>query len=419
MRSILLIIQREFFSRIQKKSFIISTLLAPILFAGSIIFYVWILSAEETKKQTVNVLDKSGYIGENIKDSDIFSFKLLPDTISINSLKESYVKSGSTYIVMHLSDDSDGFTNIEFYSDQQITPDLRTYVNNAVYNIVQNNRLKSYNIEGLDLILKNIQPNINIRTIRWDEEGKTSETNTHILTAASTILSLVIYMFIFMFGSMVMRGVIEEKSNRIIELIISSVRPFQLMMGKILGVALVGLFQFVLWILLSLVFVLAFVFFSGTSVTENNEVLTGISDNLNFGTIIFFFFAYFIGGYLLYASMFAAIGSAVETEADTQQLMLPITLPLIFGMMIMARTFQYPDGDLSFWASIIPFTSPLVMMARLPFGVPVWQLLLSLGLLVISFVFFVYASAKIYRIGIFMYGKKSTWKDLWTWFKQS
>ena len=243
-------------------------------------------------------------------------------------------------------------------------------------------------------------------------------------------------MFVLMFGNMVMRSVIDEKSSRIVEVVVSSVKPFDLMIGKILGVASVAVLQFLIWIVFTTVLVFGFQYAVGTEmmmqevngVTEQVQVIGGSAElgnimsaisEIDFVYILGNFFIYFVLGYLLYAAMFAAVGSAVENEADTQQLSVPVTMPLIAGLFIMLHTFQHPDSALSVWASIIPFTSPMVMLARIPFegGVPLWQLLLSIGLLLLTFIGIVYLSGKIYRVGILMYGKKAGFKDLWKWLK--
>ncbi|MPN14946.1 putative protein YhaP [bioreactor metagenome] len=253
--------------------------------------------------------------------------------------------------------------------------------------------------------------------------------------AISYIASFLIYMFIFMFGSMVMRGVIDEKSNRVVEVIISSVKPFELMLGKILGVGAVALLQFLIWILLTVGIVFGAQAIMGVDLSAAGSSIPGaVPDGvpiaggamgdifaalagLNYVYIVLSFLAYFLLGYLLYASMFAAVGSAVDNEADTQQLTLPVTLPLIIGLFIMIHTFRFPDSTLSFWGSMIPFTSPMVMMARVPFGVPDWELALSIVLLLLTFLFMTFLSGKIYRVGILSYGKKATWKDLMKWLK--
>jgi ABC-2 type transport system permease protein len=329
------------------------------------------------------------------------------------------------------------------YSTGPIDQDIQRYVSRQISYEIEQQRMESYNIPRLKEIMEDIRTNIPVKSLTWTDAGDEKETITEVYMAIAYLSSFLIYMFIFMYGSMVIRGVIEEKTNRIVEVIISSVKPVELMLGKIVGVALVALLQFFLWILLTaiILFVVMALVGSGAiadmagsapqmqgglagtiaSFDTGNGVLTGIASTLSqidFGKFLLSFCLYFIGGYLMYASMFAAVGSVSDAETDTQQFQLPITIPLILGLFIMMHTFQYPDSSLSVWASIIPFTSPMVMLARLPFGgVPLWQLLVSLGLLFLTFLAVVHFSAKIYRVGILMYGKKVTWKELWKWMR--
>jgi ABC-2 type transport system permease protein len=310
--------------------------------------------------------------------------------------------------------------------------------------------MAQFDIENLDEILKSVQTNVKVQTIRINESGETKETNTGIAMALAYIGAFMMYMIVILYGVQVMRGVFEEKNNRIVEVIISSVKPVQLMMGKIIGIALVGLTQFAIWILLT--FGIVFVV-KGIIVPENNAQLTemvsqnvmqqspeaaailenstsgNISDNaefvrlynnfmnFNWPLVIISFIFYFIFGYLLYASIFAAIGSAVDAETDTQQFMFPVMLPIILGLFIAMGTMQNPESSLSFWGSMIPFTSPIVMMARIPFEVPVWEVILSVTILAATFLGFVYLAAKIYRTGILMYGKKVTFKEMIKWIR--
>lgn len=309
--------------------------------------------------------------------------------------------------------------------------------------------MAAYNIPNIDQIMDEVKTDVSVKTYEITDNGDTKESKVEIYMAIGYLASFLIYMFVFMFGSMVMRSVIEEKSNRIVEVIVSSVKPMQLMMGKIIGVALVALTQFVIWIALTLAIVIGFGAATGITggdgaqsqqvqLAMSNPVagdqIQAITDNIpadedgiqsyinaisqvNFVQIILVFVIYFVLGYLLYASMFAAVGAACDNEADTQQLVLPVTLPLIVGLFIMLHTFQHPDSVLSFWGSMIPFTSPMVMMARISYGVPFWELAVSVCVLIATFVFIAYLSSKIYRTGILMYGKKNGWKELFKWMR--
>ena len=281
--------------------------------------------------------------------------------------------------------------------------------------------------------------NFNIKTIKWDEDGSEKSTSAEVASILGMILTFIIYMFIIMYGGMVMQGVMEEKTNRIIEVMISSVKPFDLMMGKIIGIGFVGLTQVFLWGILTTVLVSGSLFFFGGNTSPEdmmtaqmtaqgiNDVAAGSSDisiqvqeiinSINFGMIGICFVLYFIGGYLLYAALFAAIGSALEQQEDTQQFMTPIMLLMAFSLYAGIYSMNNPDGPLAFWCSMIPFTSPIVMMVRLPFDIPVWELALSFALLFTTAILIIWFSAKIYRVGILMYGKKPSIKEMIKWVK--
>jgi ABC-2 type transport system permease protein len=314
--------------------------------------------------------------------------------------------------------------------------DTKKEIERNVKRALEKNKLDKYNIDDLDSIMKTVATDVSAKTYTVEEGGKEKAGMVEIYMVISYLASFMIYIFIFMFGSMVMRGVIEEKTNRVVEVIVSSVKPFELMLGKILGVGAVAVVQFLIWVFLTMGITIGVQALMGGNISpadlstgmQNgmpaadlgkaplNDILAALA-GVDFLSVGVAFFAFFILGYLLYASMFSAVGSAVDNETDTQQLVLPVTLPLIIGLLIMVNTFQYPDSNLSFWGSMIPFTSPMVMMARVPFGVPAWEMILSILILFATFLGMTYISAKIYRIGILSYGKKASWKDLWKWIK--
>ncbi len=438
MKKIYLIIEREFLSRVKKKSFLITTLLVPILFAGLMVGSVYIQTIKDTEEKTIAVIDRSGLAGTALQDTPDTKFVFLPTGLSLDSLKQNFKEQGLYAVVMIGSVENNSPVNVDMYAFKQPNLDAQQYIKRNLEKEIEQKKLESYDIKGLDSIMAAVRTNLQVKTFIWDEKGEEKVSDSTIYMIIAYILSFMIYMFIFMFGSMVMRGVIEEKANRIIEVIISSVKPFQLMMGKIIGVASVGLLQFILWVILTFGAAMAIggsmSAGNASAIVANNNPeaqeivqelaaqsdgpeLLAIIGNINFAPIVITFLLFFLFGYLLYASMFAAIGSAVENEADTQQLVMPVTIPLVIGMLIMLHTFQYPDSTLSFWGSIIPFTSPMVMMARIPFGVPFWQLALSLSLLFLTFVAFAWIAGKIYRVGILMYGKKASLKEMWKWLK--
>jgi ABC-2 type transport system permease protein len=312
---------------------------------------------------------------------------------------------------------------------------LKGYISDQLNNALSNEKLATYNIPNLKEIIKESEIRLDIRTVKWSDDGKEKTGSAELATAIGFLATVMIYMFIFMYGAMVMRGVMEEKTSRIVEVLVSSVKPVELMMGKIIGIALVGLTQFFLWVIFSggLFFAISLIF--GLDKMPENGMMQGANPAMqqmpnsdvaeilkmlaafNFGEILFYFVLYFLGGYLLYASLFAAVGSAVDNETDTQQFMLPITIPILFAFYAGMYSAQNPDGPLAFWCSIIPFTSPIVMMVRLPFDVPLWEKVLSLSLLVLTFIGTTRMAAKIYRTGILMYGKKVNYKELWKWLR--
>jgi ABC-2 type transport system permease protein len=314
----------------------------------------------------------------------------------------------------------------QFYllSDQQISLSVKRSIADKIEKIIERNKLK---LAGIDLkVLESSVTEINIQTKIITLDGENINSSTEGSMGIGFITGILIYMFIFMYGTMVMRGVIEEKTNRIVEVIISSVKPFQLMMGKIIGVALVGLTQFILWIVLTMALaalaeLLLFnpnELISQANSAENTEIMSKITNligGINFMQIILCFIFYFISGYLLYSSLFAAVGSAVDAEADTQQFVVPITVPLLLAIMLIQPVMDNPDGTLAFWMSMIPFTSPVIMMVRLPFGVENWELFISMLSIITGFVATTFLAAKIYRTGILMYGKKISYKELWKW----
>jgi ABC-2 type transport system permease protein len=449
MSKISVIIKREYLTRVRKKSFIIMTILAPLLMAGFIILIPLMMVSGDKDYKKIAVIEEGSNLFENVipdtKDED---FVYLTN-VNKNELLKTFEADGY-YGVLYIIPEA--VNSPVLYSKKQPAIGLLDHISGALEKEIEKKKLQDYNIENLDSILKEIRTNVNPVTNIVDESGGTTETSTGIAMVLAYIGGFLMYMLVFMFGSQVMRGVIEEKTSRVVEVIVSSVRPAQLMMGKIIGVALVGLTQFMIWVVLTIatVGILRTTVLKKTDVTEISQNITQsvmeqnqaqvpavtqaaeISPELaefskffdnamnqNWLLIIFSFIFFFITGYLLYASIFAAIGSAVDNETDTQQFMLPVTIPIILGLVVAMGTMQNPESSLAFWFSLIPFTSPIVMMARIPFGVPAWQLIVSMVLMVITFIAFVWAAAKVYRTGILMYGKKPSWKEMWKWLRYS
>ncbi|MCU0460704.1 MAG: ABC transporter permease [Bacteroidales bacterium] len=450
MNKVSVIIRREYLTRVRKKSFIIMTLLAPLLMASLVVIMpLMMLSGDKDLKKIAVIQDNTTEFQNVIPDTRNEDFVYLSGT-DINDMIKTFDTAGY-YGVLYISPRA--LNNPIIYSKKQPDIALLDHISSSLEKDIEKKKLQEYNIQNLDSILKQIRTNVNPVTKLVDEAGGTTETSTGIAMALAYIGGFLMYMLVFMFGAQVMRGVIEEKVSRVVEVIVSSVKPVQLMMGKIIGVALVGLTQFMIWVILTMgaVAVLKTTILRKTNMTEITQNITQnvmaenqtpaqatasqtaqispemaefskLFDNAmnqNWTLIILSFIFYFITGYLLYASVFAAIGSAVDNETETQQFMLPVTIPIILGLIVAMGTMQNPDSPIAFWFSLIPLTSPIVMMARIPFGVPAWQIILSMGLMIVTFLAFVWMAAKIYRTGILMYGKKASWKEMWKWLRYS
>ncbi|MDB9895252.1 ABC transporter permease [Flavobacteriales bacterium] len=416
MNKIWLIISREYLVRVKKKSFIVMTILGPILMAALLVTPT-ILSMQDQQNRLVALSEKNIEFLEPLNKIENTKFTIITDE-ELELLKKDF--SQTEYYAV-LDKDKDQFYLL---SDQQISLSVKRSIADKIEKIIERNKLK---LAGIDLkVLESSVTEINIQTKIITLDGENINSSTEGSMGIGFITGILIYMFIFMYGTMVMRGVIEEKTNRIVEVIISSVKPFQLMMGKIIGVALVGLTQFILWIILTMALaalaeLLLFnpnELISQANSAENTEIMSKITNligGINFMQIILCFIFYFISGYLLYSSLFAAVGSAVDAEADTQQFVVPITVPLLLAIMLIQPVMDNPDGTLAFWMSMIPFTSPVIMMVRLPFGVENWELFISMLSIITGFVATTFLAAKIYRTGILMYGKKISYKELWKW----
>ena len=464
MNKTLLIIKREYLTRVKKKSFIIMSIIGPVLMAAIMILPTWLSKLDSDIMYNIAVVDQTNVFSKYkvnasyIKDARLNNEELDSTKAVVRRLADN--KNNTFFFVDSLSRDQiiSKFDElnydillfipnniaeskaIEIFSESDITLATKLYITQSIESELEDQNLKAYNID------KPINVDISVLSNLIGENGELNQSNTELTMVLGIMGGVMIYMFIFMYGAQVMRGVIEEKTSRIIEVIVSSVKPFQLMMGKVVGIALVGLTQFMLWIILTFVIVTAAQTvlvptasdivseqvssqsIMGGDVEPENDISKekideqvskafNIMGNINWLAMLGSFLFYFLGGYLLYASLFAAIGAAVDSEADTQQFMLPVTVPLILSFVMMQSIIQQPDGNLAFWFSMIPFTSPIVMMVRVPFGVPVWELLLSGGILILTFILTTKFAAKIYRVGILMYGKKASYKELWKWLK--
>ena len=437
MSKISLIIKREYLSRVKKRSFIIMSLLGPLLFAG-IFFARYMLALVPEEVQNIQIIDEGNLFRGKIENSKNMQFYY--DDISISAAKKNFYKNGYNVIVYIPYNILSGQT-IQIFYKKQPGISSQEYIKNNIAKQIENFKLIASGIDK-DKI-SSIKTRINATSSKLNETGTEERSSVELNTGLGFAGGMLIYVFIFLFGAQVMRGVMEEKINRVVEVIISSVKPFELMMGKIIGVAMVGLTQFIMWIVLitvitnvgmkflndkkydsSNVQVMEQTFKSNMPMADNEKVkdidtteITSMLSTINLPLLISMFIFYFLGGYLLYGALFAAIGGAVDSETDTQQFMLPITIPLVLGIIVSQQVVTNPSSSMAFWFSIIPFTSPIVMMARLPFGVPYLEIILSMFMLIGGFVFTTWLAAKIYRTGILMYGKKITYKELAKWLR--
>ena len=434
------VIAREYKTRVKKKSFLVTTFLVPILFVGMIVAVYYIMGNTKERKQDVAVVDQSGIVMPHLTDTDRLSFADYSFE-SPESVKGRLAELGKDVLVVVSPLDTVARTvSVQAYSKDPLGVEFTSGLASKVNDAVEEYRIRQYGIDNLRQIMEDVRSDVSVTEYTLGESGEEKISESGIYMMVSMILGIIIWMFITMFGGQVMSSVIEEKNSRVVEVLISSVKATDLMFGKIIGVALVALTQFLLWIVLSVVLVTAASQFMGQDMMQSlqnaPEMMTGPEAAMVQGTpgelqtilgtlsnipwvkLIVSFLIFFILGYLLYASLFAAVGSAVENEGDAAQLQLPLTIPLMIAYFIILMAFKNPDGGLVVWTSMIPFTSPIVMLARIPYGVPMWQLVLSIALLFFTFIGCAWVSAKIYKVGILMFGKKSTFSDLWKWLKQ-
>jgi ABC-2 type transport system permease protein len=412
MNKVLLIIQREYLSRVRKKAFLVTVFLVPVLLLVmyAVMFLIYKNSNDLNTTRTVKVIDESGVFASKLKSDKNIKFENLSQPLA-DAKKD--LKKHEDDIVLFIPKKYDSPKSVQVLSEKKPNMSVSNNIERQLNDIATNNNMVAQGIDAEQL--KNIRSDISISAKEVTDSGD-KESNIGALYVIGVACAIMIYLSLFIYGAQVMRGVIEEKTNRIIEVIVSSVKPFQLMLGKIIGVALVSLTQFILWILLSI----AVSFIANKYFAAPQSPMLGFLDglkNVPFGYIISCFLFYFLTGFLLYSALFAAVGSAVDSESETQQFMFPITMPLLFTYLI-SVTFlaQNPDSTLAFWLSVIPFTAPVAMMVRLPFDPPTWQLILSMCMMVIGFLFTTWVASRIYRVGILMYGKKASYAELVKWF---
>ena len=439
MNNLGIIIKREYLTRVKKRSFLLLTFLGPLFFAALMIApsLLMLRSEKMESKKAIVVLDESGMFEGKIENTDANTFIYENENTNIDSLKK-FVFDGIYDAFLYIPSTSLNIpVNAKLYSDKQIPMTLSSHIEREMKQVVEHQKLLA---SGIDPdIVKASKTSINVYTIRMDEESGEKTSYAELEYIIGLVLALVIYFAIFLFSNQVLRGVIEEKTNRIIEVIISSVKPFELMMGKIVGIALVGLTQFLLWIVLTIgIYLVASGILIGPEVmspsgtvmteeisqiaetTEGQDIMleaVNMVQSINFGAILWSFLFYFVFGYLLYAAMFAAIGGMVDNETDSNQFSTVVSLPLIVAIVCSTAMVNNPDSSLGLWLSMIPFTSPISMMIRIPFGVPYWQVAVSLILLILTFILITWLAGKIYRTGILMYGKKPSFKEIWKWLR--
>lgn len=434
MNNIYLITKREFLTQVKKKSFILLTLLAPLMIIGFGAVIGLMFKANESHN-VIEVVDNSGLFKGQLKSNDKLEYIFVPvadEKSNIKNLKGNESLDGILVLPQISSNNFDDLEkNTRLVINTKIGLDTKQRIISDISNVIKKEKIKKLGIAESQL--NNLDKNFELKTINVSEGNKEdSDLAFGVKTVLSMGLMYVTFMFIVIYGVRVMRSVLEEKNNRVVEIIISSVKPFELMMGKILGVTMVALTQFVVWITMSVIgaLVLNTGFSSIKNIPGANEELSDKFDivqiatqvshsllELNFPLIIFVFIVFFLLGYIFYSSIYAAIGSAVDNETETQQFTLFAILPLTLGMYGSFSLMNNPDGPLGFWLSIIPFTSPVAMIARIPYGVPAWEIALSIFLLLATTIFMIFLAGKIYRVGILMYGNKATLKELWKWIR--
>lgn len=432
-----LIIQREYMQMVAKKSFIVTTILVPILsilLCG--VLPIMLSNVKSDEKKLVAVVDQT----EDQMFLSLFSateeYQFLPvadaSTSSDESLYDFYKQNTDLYALVVLPPNIVESQQLTILSEQSLSGSLASDIRSILYAPMRSQKISTYDIEGLEDILQDCDVNLDVKTIKWGEDGKETVSSAMVSEIVGLCLAFLTYMFVLTYGAMIMSGVVEEKTNRIVEVIISSCKPIELMLGKIIGVALVGLTQFAVWgVLLGSAGLIASVAF-GVNTSVDPEVISNASlltpqsqfgeifqmiMSVNYPLILSCFLLYFVGGYLLYASLFAAFGSAVDQQQDTSQFMAPIMFFMVFALYAGMFSMQNPDGPLAWWCSMVPFTSPITMMVRLPFDVPMYEIALSLVILYVTAFLILWLAARIYRTGILMYGKKFSWKDIVKWIR--
>ena len=437
-----LIIQREYLQTVGKKSFILTTILVPVLsILLCVVLPIMLAEVHSDDLKTVAIIDQTAdqSYAPMLQDTEDYHFVPVANYSDVDPHTFYTESNDEYYAVVQLPADIDTTLRLNVYSEQSVPTSLGRDIERMLRPALRQSRIASYNIDSLEHIIQDCDVNLHVNSVKWGADGEENISSSELSSIFGLMLSLAIYMFVMVYGAMIMSGVVEEKTNRIVEVIVSSCKPLELMLGKIIGVALVGFTQFAIWAVLIGVggSILTSMFGVNTAVDpaaiaasqgvdpslvpSDSSFLTELFQMLasvDFGMIFGCFILYFIGGYLLYASLFAAFGSAVDQQQDTSQFMGPIMFFMVFALYAGMFSMENPDGPLAWWCSMIPFTSPITMMVRLPFDVPVWEIALSLGVLYATAFLILWLAARIYRIGILMYSKKFNWKDIVRWIRQ-
>lgn len=443
MNKTLLILQQEYLKRVKKKSFIVLTLLVPLLFVGMFALVIVLSMHDDKQERTIAVYDESTLFLGELEQEGYTKYHFVPKS-EYDQLKTN-IKTSEFYALLYIPENIYSNSTAQLISDKQIPIELSEQISRKLSRFIENSKrqkiIAETGINDLEERLSGTRTSVKLNTMKVSETGEAQKSSSGAAFIASYAMGFIIYFFVFMYGSMVMRSVMEEKKNRIVEVIISSVKPFQLMAGKIIGTALVGLTQVAIWVLVGIIgLTVAQNFFTPESAQQmsqslmesrqamgpNMQEMAGqnqvaeileIIGNLNIPLILFSFVFYFLAGYLMYSSLLGAVGAAVDNDEDSQQMVFPITFPLILSIMLLFPIARNPEGPVAFWGSVIPFTSPVAMLARVPYGVPAWELILSMILLVVATVGAIWVAAKIYKTGLLMYGKKVNLKELIKWLR--
>lgn len=426
MKNIYLIISREYLERVRKKSFIIVTLLMPLFMIGMMIAPTLMMLYSTSDQKQVVVIDRSGLIADNLCETPEVTF-IREDRMSKSEACNIYNEESGIFGILYIGETIEDRDSVQLITNSSSSMMFEQNIAAQIESIVEHDKLKAYDIDNLEEILASIETNIDLATYVNDgsgEEESMESTSSGVNYILGIVLGMMLYMIIILYGQMVLTSVIEEKSSRVIDVMVTSCTPFQLMMGKILGIAAVALTQIGIWALLVLSaskFLVPAVFSADVAAANDMMLVAALGTITDTGYLasLFACLALFIlGGFLLYASLYAAAGSAVDSIQDSQQFNSIIMIPIIISIIIMMSVFNDPNSPIAFWSSMIPFTSPIVMIARVPFGIPVWEIIVSLIVLYLTFIATTYLASKIFRVGIFMHGKRNTWRDLWVWIRE-